>query len=161
VLAPVGRFATLGTDPLPLSTCGRERVLIAAVEDDHNARVACVGLHVRAIEQETDAGTVLVCLTEGQQDRLAIGRTFLSGAMRQKAMVGVGPWFRIWRLEAFRAGDADGRTPTPLERSLEQAREHPFERQTLEVVDQHFRRRRLAHPPVLASPTQSINECIR
>ena len=63
---------------------------------------------------------------------------FAPGAVRQEAVVAIGPQMGVERLDALLGRGLHHHAPAALERFLEQRRQHPFERLALQMIEQDF-----------------------
>src|SRR5581483_7362881 len=134
-LLPVGRLVPGRADTGPRRACAPDRVGIVAVEEEDDALVAGEIAGFGAVGEEADAGAVRIVAGGGQPDGLVLGESVPGGAVRQEALLAVGPQVGVERVAALLGADLDDGAPPPLEALLEQFRQHTFERMPIEMVE--------------------------
>src|SRR5262249_12964957 len=134
-LLPVGDGAAGGSRARPLLACARDRGGIAAFEQIDDARVGREISRPGAGDEKAYAGAIGVVLRAGQVYGLQRRVPITLGAVRQKALVAVGPQERVERLHALLRARLHDRAPAPLQRALHKARKHPLERLVLKVIE--------------------------
>src|SRR4029079_14321449 len=99
---PVGYLEPLRLGLPPSLARRRNRVIVLAIKHQHQSLVAAgVRRHRYAVEKEADCSAIRIVLGGGEQDRLRRGFAGTGGAMRQEAVVAVGPQMRIERIDAL------------------------------------------------------------
>ena len=120
-------------------------------------------LRLRAVDEEAHAGAVGRLASGREVDGLLGGVAILGGAVREEAVLLVGPQREIDRSETLVASRLHHRAPAALERFFDEARQHLLQRLLLQVIEENLgclarssQPSRRAAPPVHCS-VESLN----
>jgi hypothetical protein len=141
-LLPVGQCMAASLQGLPLGAGRIELALVMAVKHHHQAFHPLKCRNIGAIGDKADRSAIGCFGLHREQHRLPLGMRRLGAAMRQKALLPIGPQVRIEGGAALFAADMHGHPPATLEAFLQQRRQGVLEPGLGEVVEQN-----LGHEP--------------
>ncbi len=139
VLLPIGHRMARILGLLPLLAGAQQGILVGPVEQDADPLVGPgIRRQVGALDQEPDRGGVRIYVPQRQHHRLARRIGLAVGAVRQEALVGIGPEVVVQRLQTLLARRLDRGLPAAVEGALDEVRQHLFQRLALHVVEENL-----------------------
>ena len=112
------------------------RIVTVEHEDD-----ALIGIGLRwfgTIDDEADGRPVGVIAGDGEQNRLISGQFALVGAVRQEAVVPIGPEMRIERIPSCRLLHLDGDAPAAFDALVDERRQRVLQLGFRQMVEKDF-----------------------
>src|SRR5262249_29027915 len=134
---PIGALQAPALGLAPLRPRRPAHLRVPAVGHPHDAGVVRgIGGNGCALDQEAHRRTIGIAVVYGQQNRLLACLAVAPGAVRQKAIIGVGPQVRVERVDPLLGGRLHHDAPAALERALKQRRQHALDRLTQQMIEQ-------------------------